>query len=84
MHIVWFKRDLRLADHEALAQAAKLGPVLPLYILEPELWRQADMSSAPLRVFAAMLGGARRSRYAPSANELVSKGWRRGRGVAST
>ena len=44
MHIVWFKRDLRLADNEALAQAAKLGSVLPLYILEPKLWRQADMS----------------------------------------
>ena len=44
MHIVWFKRDLRIDDHEALAQAAKKGPVLPLYILEPELWHQPDMS----------------------------------------
>jgi len=26
MHIVWFKRDLRIYDHEALAQAAKRGP----------------------------------------------------------
>ena len=44
MHIVWFKRDLRIYDHEALAQAAKRGPVLPLYILEPDLWHQPDMS----------------------------------------
>ncbi len=44
MHIVWFKRDLRIEDHEALAQATKSGPVLPLYILEPELWQQPDMS----------------------------------------
>ena len=44
MHIVWFKRDLRIEDHEALAQAAKHGPILPLYILEPELWQQPDMS----------------------------------------
>lgn len=44
MHIVWFKRDLRIYDHEALTQAAKHGPVLPLYILEPDLWHQPDMS----------------------------------------
>ena len=44
MNIVWFKRDLRIHDHQALAQAAQAGPVLPLYILEPELWHQPDMS----------------------------------------
>lgn len=44
MHIVWFKRDLRIEDHGALTQAAKHGPVLPLYILERELWQQPDMS----------------------------------------
>lgn len=44
MNIVWFKRDLRIHDHEALALAAKNGIVLPLYILEPELWKQPDMS----------------------------------------
>lgn len=44
MNVVWFKRDLRIEDQEALTNAAKLGPVLPLYILEPELWRQPDMS----------------------------------------
>ena len=45
MHIVWFKRDLRLADHAALTQALATGEaVLPLYILEPELWQQPDMS----------------------------------------
>ena len=44
MNIVWFKRDLRIEDHEAFVHAAKIGPVLPLYILEPELWQQPDMS----------------------------------------
>lgn len=44
MEIVWFKRDLRLHDHAALSQAAKKGRVLPLYIMEPELWQQPDMS----------------------------------------
>lgn len=44
MHIVWFKRDLRIADHRPLAEAAANGPVLPLFIVEPELWRQPDMA----------------------------------------
>ncbi len=44
MNVVWFKRDLRIKDHEALTQAAKHGPILPLYILEPELWNQPDIS----------------------------------------
>ncbi|KJZ17116.1 FAD-binding domain-containing protein [Loktanella sp. S4079] len=44
MQIVWFKRDLRVTDHRALAMAAEVGPVLPLYIVEPELWRQPDAS----------------------------------------
>ena len=40
--VVWFKRDLRLQDHAALAHAAAQGPVLCLYIVEPGLWRQPD------------------------------------------
>jgi deoxyribodipyrimidine photo-lyase len=45
MQLVWFKRDLRVQDNEALATAALSGPVLPVYIVEPELWRQADVSA---------------------------------------
>ena len=45
MNIVWFKRDLRVWDHEALATAAVAGPVLPLYIVEPFLWAQPDLSA---------------------------------------
>ncbi|MBL0030331.1 MAG: deoxyribodipyrimidine photo-lyase [Rhodanobacteraceae bacterium] len=41
-HVVWFKRDLRCADHAPLARAAAAGAVLPLYIVEPELWAQPD------------------------------------------
>ncbi|MFN3969498.1 FAD-binding domain-containing protein [Flavobacterium sp.] len=38
MNIVWFKRDLRLHDNEALYQALQSsGKVLLLYILEPSL-----------------------------------------------
>jgi deoxyribodipyrimidine photo-lyase len=45
LNIVWFKRDLRIADHKPLASAAAQGRVLPLYIAEPEYWRQADTSA---------------------------------------
>lgn len=44
MHIVWFKRDLRVSDHAPLVAAAKAGHVLPLYIVEPALWKLADSS----------------------------------------
>lgn len=40
--VVWFKRDLRLHDHAALAAAAAHGPVLCLYVIEPSLWAQPD------------------------------------------
>ncbi|WP_180681997.1 FAD-binding domain-containing protein [Tepidicella baoligensis] len=43
--VVWFKRDLRLADHEALASAARHGPVLCLYVVEPSLWAQPDAAT---------------------------------------
>ena len=45
LHVVWFKRDLRIHDHRPLTEAAKRGPVLPLYIVEPELWQQPDASA---------------------------------------
>ncbi|MEM6588257.1 MAG: deoxyribodipyrimidine photo-lyase [Pseudomonadota bacterium] len=44
MQVVWFKRDLRMHDHRALAFAAEHGDVLPLYVVEPDLWAQPDMS----------------------------------------
>ena len=45
LQLVWFKRDLRLVDHQPLSRALERGPVLPLYIVEPELWRQPDSSA---------------------------------------
>ena len=42
VQVVWFKRDLRAFDHAPLARAAAAGPVLCLYVLEPDLWRQPD------------------------------------------
>ena len=36
--VVWFKRDLRVIDHEPLDQAVREGQVLPLYVMEPDYW----------------------------------------------
>ena len=43
--IIWFKRDLRVCDHAALAAAAISGaPVIPLYVVEPDYWALPDVS----------------------------------------
>ena len=40
MNVVWFKRDLRLADHAPLAAAIECGePLLLIYMVEPCLMR---------------------------------------------
>ncbi len=44
LHIVWFKRDLRLSDHAPLAHAAARGPVLPLYVIEPDVFHADDFA----------------------------------------
>jgi len=36
VQVVWFKKDLRTGDHAPLLRAAERGPVLPLFIYEPE------------------------------------------------
>ncbi|MFP4239540.1 MAG: FAD-binding domain-containing protein [Rhodosalinus sp.] len=58
--ILWFKRDLRVADHPALARAAASGlPVLPLYIVEPDLWAQPDASGRHYAFLAETLAALR-------------------------
>ncbi len=55
VHIVWFKRDLRVHDHAPLAEAAARGPVLPLYIAEPGFWALPDSSGRQWRFVAESL-----------------------------
>ncbi|MFO0628367.1 MAG: FAD-binding domain-containing protein [Polyangiales bacterium] len=42
VQVVWFKRDLRVHDHAPLTEAARRGPVLALYVVEPAYWRLPD------------------------------------------
>lgn len=44
--IVWFRRDLRLADQAALRVAAAEGPVIPVYILDDETAKHRAMGGA--------------------------------------
>jgi deoxyribodipyrimidine photo-lyase len=61
--VLWFRRDLRLADNEALCAAAVLGEVVPLFVLDP---RFLETSGAPrlaflfrnLRALNESMGGA--------------------------
>ena len=58
--LVWYKRDLRVEDHPALCFGAGLGPVLPLYIAEPEYWALPDASARQWAFVAETLVGLRR------------------------
>ena len=44
MELVWFKRDLRISDHSPLVAASRHGPIVCLYIYEPELIGAEDFS----------------------------------------
>lgn len=48
VQVVWFKRDLRLHDHRPLVEATARGPVVCLYIYEPELMRSAEFAERHL------------------------------------
>src|SRR5688500_16159424 len=37
--LLWFRRDLRLADHPALLAAREHGDVLPVFVFDDRLWR---------------------------------------------
>ena len=40
INILWFKKDLRIDDNEALYESLKNNDILPIYIFEIELWNQ--------------------------------------------
>jgi len=46
--VMWFRRDLRLADNPALVEACAEDGVLPLFVIDPRLWGPAG---APRRSY---------------------------------
>ncbi|MFT5591642.1 MAG: deoxyribodipyrimidine photo-lyase, partial [Bradyrhizobium sp.] len=84
MEIVWFKHDLRIRDHAPLTEAAATGPVLALFMHEPELILAPDFSAAHggfIRECLDSLQAALQERGAElveltgSAPELLEKIW---------
>lgn len=44
--IVWFRRDLRISDHEPLARAARRGAVIPVFIFDTALLEHPETGAA--------------------------------------
>ena len=40
INFLWFKKDLRIFDNEALCEAIKDNDILPIYIIELDIWSQ--------------------------------------------
>jgi deoxyribodipyrimidine photo-lyase len=62
--IIWFRRDLRLTDHPALAEAIERGDdgVVPVFVVDPRLWDPAGPSRraylvASLKSLRERIGG---------------------------
>ena len=73
--ILWFKRDLRIADHPALADAASDdAPVIPLYVAEPLIWSHPDASARQWAFVAESLKELRRDLSGLGAGLLVRHG----------
>lgn len=61
--VLWLRRDLRRRDLPALGAAAASGPVTPLFVIDPVLWRRAGpvrrgWLAANLRAVRASYDGA--------------------------
>jgi len=53
--LVWFKRDLRLEDHRPLAEACKAGPVICLYVYEPEVFEAEETDASHVQFISECL-----------------------------
>lgn len=50
MHLLWFRRDLRLRDNEIIALAtADNAEVLPCFVIDPWFYSQAEVGKARVR-----------------------------------
>src|SRR5690349_9668938 len=65
--VMWFRRDLRLADHPALTAAASHGEVVPLFVVDPIFTAR---SGIPRRAF---MGAALEALNAEIGGELVHR-----------
>ena len=74
--VLWFRRDLRLADHPALTAAAADGEVVGLFVVDPALWEKVgavrrSWVAASVRALAESMDGALVLRVGDPAEVLV-------------
>lgn len=75
VQVVWFKRDLRVRDHESLTAAVSTGaPVLPLYVFEPSLISHPHTSPRHIELVLDGLKDLRESLAALGAPLIVRVG----------
>ncbi|MFO0932086.1 MAG: FAD-binding domain-containing protein [Planctomycetota bacterium] len=74
VQVVWFKRDLRVADHAPLLAAAARGPVLCLYVVEPEALARDDFDPVHLGFALEALAALDRALAARGARLTVRVG----------
>ena len=74
VQLVWFKRDLRVRDHAPLAEAARRGPVLALYVYEPEVLQAEDAHAAHLVFVNQCLEGLARELEARGGRLVTRRG----------
>ena len=72
--IIWFKRDARLQDHWALAEAVERGPALGLVVYEPSLWLQSDTSGRHAGFYAECLADLKARAARAGLRLLFAKG----------
>jgi deoxyribodipyrimidine photo-lyase len=74
LQVVWFKRDLRVADHMALLMASQHGAVLPLYVVEDDYWKQPDASGRHWNFIAECLADLKLELHALGRPLVVRRG----------
>jgi deoxyribodipyrimidine photo-lyase len=72
--VVWFKRDLRVRDHAPLCEAAANGPVLGLYLYEPELLSSPEWDPTHSQFIADSLQELAREFAARGSRLLLRRG----------
>src|SRR5512136_1390234 len=72
--IVWFRRDLRLADNAALAVAIRQGEVIPAFVIDPVLLQSDRVGPKRVAWLAANLRELDRSLRARGSQLVVRRG----------
>jgi len=72
--IVWFRRDLRLADNAALAAALRQGEVIPAFVIDPQLLNSDRVGAKRVAWLAANLRALDRSLRERGSQLIVRRG----------